>query len=83
MKDEESFVYGDYSRKDAERDLKKGSVTVYSSHPIKQGTFVSTSKIMAKDYAGGKDIYSAEVSLDEVAWINGDEGQYAKREKTK
>ena len=78
MKDSESFFYGDFSLKDARKALKEGKVTVYSSKPIEQGGFVSTSKNMAKDYAGGGEVYSRRVGLDDVAWINGDEGQYAK-----
>lgn len=78
MEDSESFVYGDFSKTDAEEALRKGEVTVYSSKPIEQGGFVSTSKNMAEDYAGGGKVYSQRVKLDDVAWINGDEGQYAK-----
>lgn len=78
MKDEESFFYGDFSLKDARKALKEGKVTVYSSKPIEQGGFVSTSKNMAKDYAGGGEVYSRRVDIDDIAWINGDEGQYAK-----
>lgn len=80
--DEESFVWGDYSREDAKRDLEKGTVTVYSSYPIEQGTFVSTSRNQAMDYAGGKNakIYTQEVPITDVAWISGDEGQFAKTE---
>ena len=83
INDEESFTWGDFTKEDAEKALKKGSVTVYSSYPIRQGTFVSTSKIQAEEYAGGKGnkVYSKEIPLSEVAWINGDEGQYAKRKK--
>ena len=77
MEDDESFVYGDYKRSDAERDLACGKVTVYSSKSIMKGDFVSTSRNMARDYAGSGRIYSREVSVDDVAWINGDEGQYA------
>lgn len=80
INDEESFVYGDFSKEDAEKALEKGKVTVYSSNPIEQGSFVSTSQNMAKDYAGNGKIYSQEVDLKDVAWINGDEGQYAKVE---
>lgn len=80
INDEESFVWGDYSKEDAKNDLKKGTVTLYSSYPIKNGTFVSTSKQQAIEYAGGNanKVYSKTVPLNEVAWINGDEGQYAK-----
>ena len=76
--DDESFVWGDFSQEDAKKALEKGEVTVYSSYPIEQGVFVSTSKNQARDYAGGGKVYSKTVPLNEVAWINGDEGQYAK-----
>ena len=81
--DEESFVWGDFSREDAKKALKEGYITIYSSYPIKQGTFVSTSKVQAEQYAGGvgEKIYKKKIPLNEVAWINGDEGQYAKIEK--
>jgi hypothetical protein len=77
MQDDESFVYGDYEREDAERDLKRGKVVVYSSKPIGQGGFVSTSQNMARDYAGNGKIYSQEMNIDDIAWVNGDEGQVA------
>jgi len=83
MQDDESFVYGDFSIEDAQKALQEGKVTVYSSKPIENGIFVSTSKNMASDYAGGGKIYSKNVPLEEVAWINGDEGQYAKVTKNK
>lgn len=80
IKDEESFVWGDFSREDAQKALQEGKITIYSSYPIENGTFVSTSKKQAEDYAGGRGnkVYSQEVPLNEVAWISGDEGQYAK-----
>lgn len=83
INDEDSFAWGDFTKEDAEKALKKGTITIYSSYPIKQGTFVSTSKIQAEEYAGGRGnkVYSKEIPLSEVAWINGDEGQYAKRKK--
>lgn len=81
IKDDESFVYGDYSLSDAQRDLARGRVTVYSSKPISQGGFVSTSQNMARDYAGSGRVYSQEVSINDVAWINGDEGQFARVRK--
>lgn len=77
MEDDESFYWGDFDREDAEKALEKGYITLYSSKPIEQGVFVSTSKNQAKDYAGGGKIYSMEVPIDKVAWINGDEGQFA------
>lgn len=78
VEDEDSFAWGDFSRKDAKKALKENKITVYSSYPIKQGVFVSTSMSQAKQYAGGKKVYSAKIPLDNVAWINGDEGQFAK-----
>ena len=80
INDEDSFNWGDYSKEDAIRDLKKGTVTIYSSYPIKNGTFVSTSYQQALDYASGDptQVHSRKASLNSVAWINGDEGQYAK-----
>jgi hypothetical protein len=80
---EGQFVWGDFSREDALAALEKNSITVYSSYPIKNGTFVSTSYVQAREYAGGKPnskVYSKTIPLDDVAWINGDEGQYAKVE---
>ena len=78
IQDDESFVYGDFEMDDALDALHKGKVRVYSSKPIQQGVFVSTSRNMAKDYAGKGEVYEKEVALTDVAWINGDEGQYAK-----
>lgn len=76
MQDVESFLYGDYGKWEAERDLKRRKVVVYSSKDIKDGVFVSTSKKMATEYAGGKveRVKSKEVDIEAVAWINGDEG---------
>lgn len=76
---EGQFVWGDFSRADAEQALKNGKITVYSSYPIKNGVFVSTSYVQAEEYAGGRGgkVYSKTVPLNNVAWINGDEGQYA------
>ena len=76
---EGQFVWGDFSRADAEQALKNGKIAVYSSYPIKNGVFVSTSYVQAEEYAGGRGgkVYSKTVPLDKVAWINGDEGQYA------
>ena len=57
--------------------LQSGKVTVYSSNPIKEGVFVSPSKMQAKDYAGDSRVYSKQVSINDVAWINTDEGMFA------
>ena len=39
---------------DIEEILKKGTITVYSSYPIKQGVFVTPSKVEVRSYSGGK-----------------------------
>ena len=80
--DGESFAWGDFSEADAKKSLETGKITIYSSYPIKQGVFVSTSKTQAEQYAGGsgKKVYSKTIPTKEVAWINGDEGQYANTE---
>lgn len=75
--DEDSFTWGDFSREEARLALQTNSITVYSSYPIKQGTFISTSRIQAEEYAGGNKVYKKVIPLDKVAWINGDEGQFA------
>lgn len=77
---EEEGNYPDFTVEMAQKALQDGKVTIYSSNKIGQGTFVSTSKIQALEYAGGNEanIHSKRVSLDEVAWINNSEGQYAK-----
>ena len=77
VNDDESFVYGDFSRQDALNALKAGKITVYSSKGINLGDFVSTSRRMAQDYAGYSGrVYQRTVNLTDVAWINGDEGVY-------
>ena len=77
--DDSQFTWGDFSRKDAEKAMKTGKITIYSSYPIKNGTFVSTSKAQSQEYAGGKGgrLYSRTIPLSKVAWISGDEGQFA------
>ena len=70
-------LYGVTSQKRMLKALKDNKITIYSSNSIDQGAFVSTSKIQAEQYSGGKKVYEKTVPLDEVAWINGDEGQFA------
>lgn len=68
----------DYTRKMADEALKTGKITVYSSHPIEQGSFVSPSKMEAESYSGNGKIYSKEININDVAWIDPTQGQYAK-----
>ena len=76
--EDEDYVYPDFTKEDGERALKTGKIVVYSSKEITQGNFVSPSKMMAQDYAGGGKVYSKEIDIKDVAWINSGEGQYAK-----
>lgn len=86
------FEDGEYSGMDpdftedmAQKSINSGKITVYSSYPIEDGTFVSPSKMEASQYAGGDEskLYSKTVNIDDVAWIDGAEGQYAKTNNIK
>lgn len=76
--DDEDYVYPDFTEQDGLNALKTGKITIYSSKEIEQGGFVSTSKMMAQDYAGSGKVYSKEIDINDVAWINSCEGQFAK-----
>ena len=67
----------DLSKADMENALKTGKVTVYSSHPIEDGAFVTPSKMEAQNYAGGGEVYSKEVNISDVAWIDPTQGMMA------
>ena len=71
----------DFTVEDVKKAINTGKVTVYSSYPIEQGTFVTPSKMEAQSYAGNGQIYSKEVNLNDVAWIDEIQGQYAKVEE--
>lgn len=75
---DEDFAYPDFTKSDGEKALKSGTIIVYSSKEIKQGSFVSPSKMMAQDYAAGGKVFEKKININDVAWINSDEGQYAK-----
>ena len=70
--------YPDTPNSVLENALKTGKITVYSSKPIVNGNFVTTSKMCAKDYAGGGKIYTETLPTSDVAWINVEEGQIAR-----
>lgn len=61
--------------------LDSGKITVYSSHPIEQGVFVTPSPMEAQSYSGNGNIYSKEVDLKAIAWIDPTQGQYANVEE--
>lgn len=74
-------VTPDFKSEDVKKALDTGKVMVYSSYPIEQGTFVTPSKMEAQSYAGNNQIYSKEVNLNDVAWIDEIQGQYAQIEE--
>lgn len=68
----------DYTVEDMDRALQTGKITVYSSYPIVNGNFVTPSKMEAQSYSGWESgVYCAEVHLDDIAWIDVDQGQVA------
>ena len=67
----------------AQKAIKSGKITVYSSYPIKQGIFVSPSYMEAESYAGTGKVYEKTVKLTDVAWIDPTQGQYANVEDVK
>lgn len=68
----------DYTGEMINEALEKGKIIVYSSYPIEQGIFVTPSKMEAESYSGDGKVYSKEVNLTDVAWIDPTQGQYAK-----
>lgn len=80
---EEYASYPDITNEMIENSLKTGEITVYSSNDIKNGTFVTPSYEQALEYTGNDNskVKSKKVKVDDVAWINLDEGQYAKISK--
>lgn len=83
VSDSEAPFTPDYTKEDAESALKAGEITVYSSKPIEDGVFVTPSKMEAKNYAGGGKVFSKRVSIEDVAWIDTMEGQYARIDNKK
>lgn len=72
-----------YTANMAKKALETGKITVYSSYPIEQGIFVSPSRMEAESYSGSGKVYSKEVNLSDIAWIDPTQGQYAKVYDTK
>ena len=66
----------DYTWRMAQRAVSSGKITVYSSYPIKQGVFVTPSKMEAEGYSGSGRTYKKTVALTDVAWIDPIQGQY-------
>ena len=77
---EDSGFDPDYTADMVREALDTGKIKVYSSYPIEQGIFVTPSKMEAESYSGTGKVYSKEISLEDVAWIDPTQGQYAKVE---
>lgn len=75
--EEHSDFDPDYTWDMAQDALKSGKITVYSSYPIEQGVFVTPSKMEAESYSGNGKVYTKNVRLDNVAWIDPTQGMYA------
>lgn len=72
-----NFTYPDFTLQDAQKALANGELPVYSSKPIEPGAFISPSKMMATDYAGGGNVYTKNIPVEDFAFIeSGDEGNY-------
>lgn len=67
----------DYTREMADKALESGTIRVYSSYKISDGVFVSPSRMEAESYSGNGKIFSKTVRVDDVAWIDPTQGQYA------
>ena len=67
----------DWTFGDAQKAIAGGKVTVYSSYPIREGVFVTPSRMEAQSYAGRGEIYSKIVPVNDVAWIDDIQGQFA------
>ncbi len=73
----------DLSRQDIKNAIESGKIIVYSSYPVEQGIFVSPSKMEAESYSGNGKVYSKEVNINDVAWLDPTQGQYAKVNDTR
>jgi hypothetical protein len=67
----------DYTGDMINKALKDKKITVFSSYPIATGEFVTPSRLEALSYSGNGKVYSKEVPLSDVAWIDPTQGQYA------
>lgn len=68
----------DFTKDMVQRALDEGEITVYSSYPIKNWYWVTPSKMEAQAYAWWGKVYSKTVKLDDVAWVDELQWQYAK-----
>lgn len=73
--------YPDVTQEILDNAAKTRKIRLYSSRPFSVGSFVSPSKMQAKDYAGKGKIYEGVFDIDDIAWLNADEGQIARLPK--
>ncbi len=70
-------AYPDVTNQILEDALTSGRIMVYSKDPIAGGTTVSPSVQRASELSGpDAQIYSKDISIDQVAWETPDEGTY-------
>ena len=81
----DDFGNPDITRRMLENAIENNRIRVFSSKPIEVGTFVTPSRTMAEDYAGGngKTVYEMELLPNDIGWLNGDEGQVGRILKDK
>ena len=73
--------YPDVTQEILDNAAKTRKIRLYSSRPFSVGSFVSPSKMQAQDYAGKGKIYEGVFDIDDIAWLNADEGQIARLPK--
>jgi hypothetical protein len=73
--------YPDVTQEILDNAAKTRKIKLYSSRPFSVGSFVSPSKMQAQDYAGKGKIYEGVFDIDDIAWLNADEGQIARLPK--
>ena len=67
----------DFTSSDVQNALTSGYITVFSSHEITPGVFVSPSRMEAESYAGDSNVFEKTVRLSDVAKIDMLQGMYA------
>lgn len=70
--------YPDVTKEMLDEAERTGKIRLYSSNPFTIGSFVTPSKMQARDYAGNGNIFEDIFDIDDIAWINSDEGQIAR-----
>ena len=76
---EDGEMYPDFTVDEMQEAIDSGEITIYSSRPIEEGSFITPSKMNAEEYAGGprSKVYSKKVKITDIAWIDQGEGQFA------